>query len=54
MGIIVCSDEAGVSAGGGIATGRVTKTRWVSTEEPYEESPTTRDTEGSLSVCQAP
>jgi hypothetical protein len=54
MGIIVCSDEAGVSAGCSIATGRVTKARWVSTEEPNKESPTTRGTDGSLGICQTP
>jgi len=54
MGITVFSDEAGVSAGGSIATGRVTKARWVSTEEPNKLSPTTRGKESSLGVCQTP
>jgi hypothetical protein len=53
MGIIVCSDEAGVSAGGSIATGKVSKASWVSAEEPNKESPTTTGMEGFLGACQS-
>jgi hypothetical protein len=54
MGIIVCSVEAEVSAGDSIATGRVSKARWISAEEPNKKSPTMTGMEGFLGVAKPP
>lgn len=50
----MCSDEAGVSTGGSIVTGRFSKARWISAEESNKEYPTTTGMEGFLGVAKPP